>query len=280
MSKISIVIATLGGKQLLNTIKLLNEGSLIPDEILICVPNTNIIIENLDYPNIRILLTEFKGQVAQRIEGFKQVKNDFVLQIDDDISVDNNFLNKMYELFIDLPENSSLAPSFKFLDSSLHVYPPSKGLLSKFYYFLINGKSGHQQGIITKASSEIGVNCLSVSKSILEVEWIPGGCVLHRKKNLVLFNYFPFEGKAFCEDLFHSCELKKKGINLFVTGIVHVKIADPRNDVFNFRNQLFSLKNDFKIRSKFCKIYNREKGVNFFVYYVLRFNSIVIKSLF
>jgi glycosyltransferase involved in cell wall biosynthesis len=280
MCKISIVIATLGGSELLDTIKLLNQGTLIPDEILICVPNTNINIENLDYPNTRIILTEIKGQVAQRLEGFKQVKNDFVLQIDDDISVDNNFLKKIYQIFKDLPENSSLAPSFKFLGSSLHVYPLSKGLLSKFYYFLINGCSGYQQGIITKASSEIGVNYLAVSKSIAEAEWLPGGCILHRKKNLVLFNYFPFEGKAFCEDLFHSCELKKKGINLFVTGIVHVKIADPRNDVLNFRNQLLNLKNDFKIRSKFCEIYSRKKGINFFVYYFLRFISIAIKSLF
>ena len=36
---------------------------------------------------------------------------------------------------------------------------------------------------------------------------------MHFKKNLVLKNYFPFKGKAYSEDLFHSIELKKKKLN-------------------------------------------------------------------
>jgi hypothetical protein len=280
MCKVSIVIATLGGTELLNTIKLLNEGSLIPDEILVCVPHTNINIENLDYPNIRIILTEIKGQVAQRIEGFKQVKNDFVLQIDDDISVEKNFLKNIYELFLDLPDNSTIAPSFKYLNSSLLVYPLPKGFLNKFYYFLINGKFGYQEGIITKAGTEIGVNFLSMDKSILEVEWLPGGCVLHRKKNLILTNYFPFNGKAFSEDLFQSCELKNKGITLFITNHINVKLLYPNYLESNFKNEILNLYNDFKIRYYFCKKYKKLNVFNLYIFYKIRFFSIIFKRLF
>jgi len=279
MYKISIVIATLGGIQLSKTVKLLNEGSLIPDEILICVPiGTH--IKNLNYDNVRIIPTMIKGQVAQRIEGFKKVKNEFVLQIDDDILVENNFLKDLLHIFLKLPDNSSFSPSFKFIENNMSIYSSYTGFLNTLYYFLINGTCGYKQGVITKAGTEIGVYSFDDSNSTLEVEWLPGGCILHRKKNLVLHNYFPYHGKAYCEDLFHSCELKKRGINLYITGIVHAYITDPRTEVFKIRNQFSSLKNDFKMRSKFCKNYYRKTNINFFIYYFIRINSIIYKTLF
>ena len=48
-------------------------------------------------------------------------------------------------------------------------------------------------------------------KNLHEVEWLPGGCILHSKKNLIKKNYFNFKyKKAYCEDLIHSYFLKKK----------------------------------------------------------------------
>ncbi len=279
MCKISIVIATLGGVKLNNTIKLLNKGSLIPNEILVCIPVSSKFNENFNYSNVRIIRTLEKGQVSQRIEGFKQVENEFVLQIDDDICVENDFLKNLYNLFITLPENSAIAPSFIFLNSSHHVYPISNGWLNKIYYYLINGRLGYQQGVITMSGTEIGVNASFSEKILVESEWLPGGCVLHRKKNLILSNYFPFAGKAFCEDLFHSCELKKIGLKLFVSTKVYVEIDDPRNDVLTFKNQIFNLLSDYKIRSFFCKKY-KSKTINFYIYYLLRFNSILLKKIF
>ena len=49
-----------------------------------------------------------------------------------------------------------------------------------------------------------------------EVNWLPGGVLILRVKDLVMEDYFPFEGKAYCEDLIHSFFLKKKGLKLYI----------------------------------------------------------------
>ncbi len=280
MSKISVVIATLGGLKLLNTIKLLNEGSLMPDEILVCIPKVCKLNINFKYSNVRIVYTLEKGQVLQRIEGFKQVKNDFVLQIDDDICIENDFLLNLYNKFINLPENSAIAPIFKFINSNQQVYPIPNGIISKVYYYIINGKIGYKQGTITKSGTEIGINPSISKNSLIESEWLPGGCILHRKKNLILTNYFPFTGKAFCEDLFHSCEQKNNGLNLFICTKIYAKIDDPRNDVLTFKNRFFNLLNDYKIRSFFCRKYFKKIRINFYFYYVIKFNLLLLKQIF
>ena len=51
----------------------------------------------------------------------------------------------------------------------------------------------------------------------LQVDWLPGGCVMHKKQNIILYDFYPFEGKAYCEDLIHSYHLINRGIKLMVT---------------------------------------------------------------
>ena len=85
--KISIVIATIGNRNLIPTINSLNNNTIRPDEIIICIPlNDENKLEKLkSFSNTKIVKSKYKGQVKQRIEGFKIVKNDIVLQLDDDI---------------------------------------------------------------------------------------------------------------------------------------------------------------------------------------------------
>lgn len=47
-----------------------------------------------------------------------------------------------------------------------------------------------------------------------EVEWLPGGCVLHHRENLILEDFYPFVGKAFAEDLFHARLLRINNVRL------------------------------------------------------------------
>ena len=73
--KVSVVIPTLGGNILNDTIDNLNTGTIKPDEILICIPEkfkNNLNIQN--YDNVEILTTSFMGQVPQRLYGFKKAK--------------------------------------------------------------------------------------------------------------------------------------------------------------------------------------------------------------
>ena len=52
---------------------------------------------------------------------------------------------------------------------------------------------------------------------MLKSDWLPGGCVVHFKSDIIFDNYYPFSGKAYCEDLIHSFHLRKKNVELWVS---------------------------------------------------------------
>ena len=89
--KLSVVIPTLGGIQLKDTIKALQNSSIQPLEILICIPNSSELLVNIDLSdNVEIIRTNKKGQVFQRMTGFLAAKGELVLQIDDDVCLEKN----------------------------------------------------------------------------------------------------------------------------------------------------------------------------------------------
>ena len=74
IGSLSIVIPTLGGKSLNTVIEHVNSGDKKPGEILICIPaNLKRLLNVEQFKNVRIIETK-KGQVTQRIEGFKNSK--------------------------------------------------------------------------------------------------------------------------------------------------------------------------------------------------------------
>ena len=79
MKRISVVIPTLGGKSLSSTLRKLNSGTLVPDEILLCIPSSE--LNHSDFwfeKNPRIIPTPIRGQVAQRAHGFREAKYDYI----------------------------------------------------------------------------------------------------------------------------------------------------------------------------------------------------------
>ena len=71
-------------------------------------------------------------------------------------------------------------------------------------------------GCISKIGTNYGVDVNYMNSNLKETEWIPGGCVLHYNKSTIKENFFPFSGKAFCEDLMHSFLLRENSIKLWV----------------------------------------------------------------
>ena len=109
---VSVVIATLGKTNLKETIESLNNGSLAPKEILICIPkeySTN--LKYLNYPNTKIIRTTVLGQVAQRAVGFQNAKFSYVLQLDDDVKLDLYCLEKLLETVVS-KKMSQLVPNY------------------------------------------------------------------------------------------------------------------------------------------------------------------------
>ena len=81
-------------------------------------------------------------------------------------------------------------------------------------------------GTISKSGNNFGYDINYMRNEIVKVDWLAGGCVLHHKKNLVTTNYYPFSGKAYCEDLIHSVLLRNNKINLYLTKNVICNLED------------------------------------------------------
>jgi glycosyltransferase involved in cell wall biosynthesis len=216
--RVSVIIPSLGGPTLANTVEHLNNGTLVPYEILICIPETHAYkVAHFSYPNVQIIRTNFGGQVKQRAHGFKLAKGSYVLQVDDDLELHHDCLERLIE-FVGTQTDVSVSPSLldkNTLQPSSYMTKPnqSTGLLYKLLMWIVNGNEGYQAGVISKAGVNLAYS--SEAKSPYEVEWLPGGCSLHIKANLVLENYYPFSGKAFAEDIWHSAILRNRGVRLF-----------------------------------------------------------------
>ena len=95
--KVSVVIPTIGSRNLKKTLNSICSSSLKVNEIIISLPQDSNFEKTIysSYKNLKFHISEFKGQVVQRIEGFKIAKNDLVVQLDDDIVLEKTCLELM-----------------------------------------------------------------------------------------------------------------------------------------------------------------------------------------
>ena len=83
-----------------------------------CIPEQDAFrVKDLSYPNVRVIKTKCKGQVFQRIEGFKQAKCNYVVQLDDDIYVYEECLDLLVQSLEKFCGKAAISPSFIFLSS-------------------------------------------------------------------------------------------------------------------------------------------------------------------
>ncbi len=219
---LSVVIATLGSKILEQTIQRLNGGTCIPNEILVCIPEgASCEAELGSHANLRIVETPCRGQVAQRAFGLSLSRNQYVMQLDDDVFLPEDALEGLLETCRSIGPGNAVAPIFKdcLTGQYLTRYTRDlKGYLQSIIAFLICGARWGSARMGTISSSGIGYSvdknyCQGIS--IVEVEWVPGGCVMCGKADLVTENYFPFPGKAFSEDIIHSLHWRQRGVRLW-----------------------------------------------------------------
>ncbi|MHA8098000.1 glycosyltransferase [Aquirufa aurantiipilula] len=280
--EISVVIATLGGDSLQATIDSLNQSSIKPKEIIIAIPagfEGN--VANIQGDNVQILVTQTKGQVSQRCEGFSATKYPYILQCDDDILLAENCMEELILASEKMGNKSACASSLLFVNSNKSVYQRTKkGLISNVYYTLLNGQEGYKEGIVTKAGTEIGVDTtIKTCQDVIPVEWLPGGLVLHRKENLIFKNYFPHAGKAYSEDLYHSFELRKQGIALFIVKKAKAWIEDPRDmDLPSFSMFFKNLKKDFEARKYYVRMSGKSIIRSYFLYLFMSISFVLKKA--
>ena len=217
--EVSVVIPTLGGPSLEATIEALNRSSLVPAEILVCIPAAEApVVEPLHHGNVKVIVTERRGQVPQRATGFRQAAHDFVMQIDDDIIVEPRCIEQLAGALEALGGGAAVGPSLMARTTGESIYRKPRGnrLLLDLYYWLMNGAAGYRPGTIDKSGTLIGIDPGTAASELSDVECLAGGCAMHWRKNLVLEDFYPFPGKAYYEDVIHCCHLRRKGISLKV----------------------------------------------------------------
>jgi len=287
--KISIIIATIGDRDLTPTLESIENSSIEIDEIIVSVPKETIINKRIlrDHENVIIHSSKYKGQVHQRIEGFKIAKNEIVVQLDDDIILEKSCLNLMFD-FIKLNQKSAISAHFHDIITKKSIYS-REGKTGFFTFFFLselqnsrnkiynkikNGNNVQQSGDISKSGFETYPDMQKHTKPFI-TGWIPGACVMHYKRNLILSNFFPFTGKAYCEDLYHSIALKKNNIKLYYhpNAKAYLKIESVKS---NFNGFIKYLKNDFFIRKKLVEE-NKLSKTRMIIIYIIKIFSYLFK---
>ena len=219
---ISVVIATLGGDVLKNTIALLNQGEAVPSEILICIPEA--LSANAEciamISNVHIIKTPCRGQVAQRAFGLRMASCTYVMQFDDDVILPPDTLEALLEALLSKGVGNVVAPFFRIYPSGEEGTQPAKGFsgfLRNWYASLVCGAPfGNERfGKISSSGIGFGVLMTSNTQRTVESEWLPGGVSLCHKVDLITYDYYPFQGKAFSEDLIHSILWGRQGCRLW-----------------------------------------------------------------
>jgi hypothetical protein len=221
------------------------------------------------------LLCPVKGQVAQRSYGFSHAKSAYVMQLDDDMILSFDCLKNLFSTIIDRNDPVAVAPLLvnKKNNQESCAEKQAISLGKRIYYWLANGHRGYQPGQIMLSGfalspsryekKQIGKN------ATLTVGWLSGGCILHKKTNLVLEDYYPFKGKAYCEDLIHSHLMKKNGVDLLVNLTAECKTEFFSLFQDSFKNFIQNAKRDFVARHYALKLNERLNWRFYLIYFIL-----------
>lgn len=268
---VSVVIATLGGQLLSGTIDSLMSGSLVPAEILICIPvdHSHKAI-SLATDTVKIIATEVKGQVKQRAFGFTQVKHGLVLQLDDDILLEKDALFDLVKHIKQLGKGNVVSPVYYGQTTNRCIHELQNGFVKNLFdYFICAAPWGvGKMGIVTEIGLNYGVDDNFCEEELKQTEWLPGGCVLSFREDLVTEDFFPFTGKAYCEDIFHSYYRKLRGLKLWVATRVRVYIEEPVPEfnkeaiekVTSIRRHFLTLIHGPKWRLRVYELFSRARG--------------------
>lgn len=255
---VSVVIATLGGDSIVSTIEHLNLGSVTPSEILICIPKEDAFrLDYFTYPNVSIIKTSCRGQVAQRAVGLKLACNQYVLQMDDDIQLQPDTISLLLSKLKMLGRKNVIGPVYYDLVTKQPIHSVMRGIhgvLKHIFYLVFCGAAWGQSrmGKFTSAGIGFGVDPTRIQSGLFFVEWLPGGCVLSYKDDLVGDNFFPYSGKAYCEDFIHSYLRSQNGIKHWVDTSASCMISRPEFE--SSRKEIAAEKN---ARRYFVKISKR-----------------------
>lgn len=219
--KISIIIATIGNDSIFDILNELVLSDLRNDFICIISlpPNSHDFsdklseyILNLDFSlNYKILISPAKGQVAQRAYAIEKTDSKFIIQLDDDLQIKSRVIASLIRNIESLGPGNVIGPIICPFNSF-----NSFGLIKRSIYKYVYGYSvcNSNKGGILKFGISIYPSSFNAELNL--VEWLPGGCVCYHRSDALIYNYYPFSGKAYYEDVIASILRNNMGIRHFI----------------------------------------------------------------
>ena len=158
--------------------------------------------------NIILIKVEIKNQIYQRQVGLKLAKENYILQLDDDITVEENTISLLYNHVS--KSHHKIIFCGNLIDENKN--PLDKRWLSyyknydmfKFILFILNGFKNIEPNTIIKSGRPIP----EFKKNYYSSEWLNSSLCFH-KKALKDYKFFNAEGKSYYEDIYtsHSFEM-------------------------------------------------------------------------
>ena len=232
-NKISIVCASHKGKgRLPNLISSINNNSVKPFEIILCVTDLNdtelINDELINNLNIKVILSKKLDQSYQRQLAIKHTKCDLILQLDDDLILDKDTIKTFIDHFKDDDKKKIVSAVVLLPNNELQSYRWNnlfnKNPIFKFIILLLNGfKKVNSMSILKSGRIAPLLFFNDNNKIIYEAEWL-NSCILYRKEALKDAKYlFSDKSKSYFEDVFFSHSLYKKNYLLIVDSNIIVR---------------------------------------------------------
>ena len=165
LKDLTIVIPTVGEKDLFNTVRKINfHANDAPKKIIIVVHylNFNKISNKIkEFKNVKILITKKKGQVFQRNEGFKKVTSKYTLQLDADCLISAKDIKRLLFVITKKHSKTSIAPVLYDKDTRLpiHSLDNNKNIIIFLKDLIFGFPIGiKKMGKISKSGSNYGVD--------------------------------------------------------------------------------------------------------------------------
>jgi cellulose synthase/poly-beta-1,6-N-acetylglucosamine synthase-like glycosyltransferase len=267
---LSVVCASHNGREKLpKLIDSIYHNKCWPKEIIICGTSRNDfdLINTQEYKklNIKKLVSKIKSQKYQRKKAQNCVKNNIILQLDDDLVLKNNFIEQMFGHFrnnnekkvvcalilIKTKKKRSIAQSYRWnyffytnfiFRIVLRLF--NFGRKIKYYSIL---PSGRICPLLPK-------KFYNSKKVISGIEWTPS-TICYEKSAIkdAVINIDLKEQKSYYEDVIFSHSLYNKGYKLLIDR--NIVAYHPEFESLNFQEHIKTLKAQFFIVRNFKKNY-------------------------
>jgi GT2 family glycosyltransferase len=154
------------------------------------------------------------------------------MQMDDDVHLEEGSLSRLLDALEKLGPGHVVAPLYKNLADNRYItqYQSGfKGWLSSLEATLLCSAPWglRRMGKLTRLGIGYWVDPRFLVGDTFEVEWLPGGCAICAREDLVTDCFYPLAGKAYTEDVVHSIKWKERDCRLLavVTASCYTEVA-------------------------------------------------------